>query len=392
MSGFLPGLRTRAAAAERTLVLPGASRSTLALVLAASISLPGCDDPAGMEAPRSIWSTALPGRSPFSRMGSGEGAFYLAFGDSVFGIGAEQGNIVWRAASPSEYEPANLTYSEGVVLGAAAHAFALDARSGAARWSEPLPALAAISTSDARGGLFVVATSAARVHAFDAQTGNPAWDEPVGIDSEFDVIPRTVRIIDDVVYVGGIRNYNQEGGRTGGWLLALSVADGERRWLTEIGNAEGFHSVHDGPVPADGRLLISDFFANTTHAIDPIDGSVAWSRQGLYPAVGAAQAPLVNSAVAYVASGDAHLYALDHASGAVRWRVPMQESLRAAVLCGSSLVVGGFAVSAHDPDSGVLRDWLIAHGAERHALGTPVVFDDVLAVPVDEGIRAFRCN
>jgi outer membrane protein assembly factor BamB len=351
-----------------------------------------CEDTAGLAEPENLWFTSLPGRSTFARMAAGDGAFYLGFGDSVFAISDRDGDVLWRAKSPSEFEPANLTYSGGLVFGAAAHAFALEASSGIERWSEPLPDLAALSSSAVGMGVFVVATSAAHIYAFDAQTGGSLWDVPVGIVSDFDVIPRTVRILGDVVFVGGIRNHNAEGGRAGAWLLALAIDDGQKLWLTEIGTANEFHSVHDGPVEANGRLLITDFYANTIHALDPASGSVLWSWQGQFPAVGAGWAPAVDEGSAYVASGDTYLYALDLETGRMRWRVRMQESQRTAVLCGAHLVAGGFALSTHDPASGAMRDWLIPHGAAHAALGPPVLLDRVLAVAVDEGVRAFECG
>jgi outer membrane protein assembly factor BamB len=134
---------------------------------------------------------------------------------------------------------------------------ALDAATGAERWSQPLAGLPAFGSSPAVYGAAVY-VAADELKAFDATTGVPRWSAPSGGTTPYSFVP--LRVVNGAVLVPG----------------------------------------------GDGRL----------HAVDAATGVPRWSvggtspctqRRGCDPPVPVP--PAVAGGVLYLASGDARLYA-----------------------------------------------------------------------------------
>ena len=134
--------------------------------------------------------------------------------------------------------------------------YAVDARTGRARWTFQAPA--AIKGSAALAGrLVVVGDYAGRVHALDARTGAERW-----------------------TYSGGVRFYGGPGvsggtiviGDVGGAVVALDARDGSELWRHSTGGA----FVYSSPAIAGGAVFIGSY-DGVFRALDLASGALRWS-------------------------------------------------------------------------------------------------------------------
>ena len=134
----------------------------------------------------------------------------------------------------------------------------------------------------------------------------------------------TPAVVGDLVYVGS----------TDGALYAVNRADGTQRWKFET---EG--PIASSPAVSDGMVYVSSLDGNI-YAVDIASGTVRWAfatqgerrftAPGIHGAIPRTErmpdpfdvflsSPTVVQGTIYIGSGDQHVYALDAATGALKW-------------------------------------------------------------------------
>ena len=219
---------------------------------------------------------------------------------------------------------------------------ALDAATGAVKWTRSFPTVMLGSPAYARGIVVVTTRSPGpRVVAVNAATGALLWSVPLADDSWC-----SPSIAADVVYVV----YRST-------VLALSLDRGAVLWSRPIPqDAEGWHSsptVRGGRVfvGTGGNALVTSFNAST--------GVLGWRRtlhdSNLY---GVDLGPVAADAAGrvFAATGLGTVFALSQASGAVVWQAAPVRSEYQSVAVSGSTVIGssGVAMDAFDAASGRL--------------------------------------
>ena len=141
-------------------------------------------------------------------------------------------------------------------------------------------------------------------------------------------------------------------------LYALDAASGTLRWKFATAGR-----VTSSPAVADGRVYFGSFDSNL-YALDAASGALVWkfttagerrfSGKHLHGAEPAAEvmpdpfdvflsSPVVVAGVVYFGSGDGNVYALDGASGALRWKFPTGNVVHASpALAAGTLYVGSW--------------------------------------------------
>ena len=141
-------------------------------------------------------------------------------------------------------------------------------------------------------------------------------------------------------------------------LYALDAASGALRWKFATGGR-----VTSSPAVAGGRVYLGSFDSNL-YALDAASGALVWkfttagerrfSGKHLHGAEPAAEvmpdpfdvflsSPVVVAGVVYFGSGDGNVYALDGASGALRWKFPTGNVVHASpALAAGTLYVGSW--------------------------------------------------
>lgn len=260
------------------------------------------------------------------------------------------------------------------------HAF--DAVSGAALWSRPISSGSERTFGDA-GRVFVLGYE---THAFDAASGTPLWTFESSVDTTYNT---KGAVADGRVFIGSVRS---------GAVLALDAATGAVLWRQIVhepnwtfrGRVKGL-SVHEGMLyvvvdrpyywngylqalvvvaldPATGRelwryqqgdektayqadgtlsfygdlILYADEAMREVSAFDRRTRERVWVYTTPTMWAGPRQAPAVADGVAYVANGDGRVYALDAASGRLRWKSRTEHGSYA-----SQVVCGEYVIAAH---------------------------------------------
>ncbi len=177
---------------------------------------------------------------------------------------------------------------------------ALDARTGKVRWrraigpSESSPAVA--------NGIVYFGDWRGNVYALDARTGRTRWRVRVGGE-----VKAGVAISGDRLYVGA---YD-------GHLYAFNVRTGRRFWRSSaqdrLGGRGNFYAT---PTVAYGRVYVGNTDGKV-YSYGATSGKLRWSRStGSF----VYSSPAVWKLRVYAGSHDEHLYCLDAATGRVKWR------------------------------------------------------------------------
>lgn len=241
------------------------------------------------------------------------------------------------------------------------------------------------------GETVLVATRKGEVHAIDLSTGRKA-----GMNDFGEAVEGTPVVLSGTLYVPlawGRRvlyAYDLALGRTrwrvegdpiqagvlalpgsvvvadaGGHVRALAPSDGSERWAHALEEGRGVVAT---PVLAGGRILVADDQGGVA-ALDPGSGALSWARQLDAPVYAAFAA---DAEAAYLPTTRGRFYALDAATGAVRWRMALPDT---TVHLGPPALQAGLLVFG--ASDGVVRALDAATGAVAWTTRLP----DALTAP-----------
>jgi outer membrane protein assembly factor BamB len=237
----------------------------------------------------------------------------------------------------------------------------LDAETGDVQWSVTVPKGQKSPVGTADGRAYAYAESGV-LHAVDTATGEELWRHDIGAvtradpgATEFAPLATGERV---VVPVSGTEEDVTDR------LHVLDAASGDEQFVHEVPS-----SLSGAPALAGDRILVPTV-SGRLFALDA-DGEVAWERS----TIGAPSAVAVGPAdeVAAVGTPAERLLGFDTATGEVRWRGRLQNTVFARPLVTDDRVcVGGadFVLRAFDRETGteLWRDELLTpatHGPFR---------------------------
>ena len=176
------------------------------------------------------------------------------------------------------------------------------------------------------------------INAIDLTTNDLLWDAPFGRYESTSLADPSIVVLDDTAYGAGVP----------GVMTAFDLThNGAVRWaypLDPSGATDGYFSGVSGPQVTADRVFVGTstiFDTNYIHAIDRATGARVW-RQPIANSSGLSGAPRLAGDTLLVPAGD--LLALDAATGAVRWTLPMfGRGAGTPILDGDRLFVQGAA-------------------------------------------------
>ncbi len=243
-----------------------------------------------------------------------------------------------------------LAYVQGAGL-----LYALDATTGAKKWSRTTDNANEFSTPAVSGTTVVVGSSDGGIYAFNALTGDPRWRATMTAGSY-----ASATISGGVVYIASYL----------GTVYAYDLLTGAVRWSATLGG-----NVVSSPAVDDGLVFIG-CYDGKLYALDAATGAVQWT----YTTSGVVEAPptVVNGTV-YVGNDAGIFYAVGAGSGLLAWSANRGAAIygRAAVADGLVYTgVAGGSVIAADASNGAVQ-WTAATGNTNPtgpAVGGGVVF------------------
>ncbi|MQY12969.1 Serine/threonine-protein kinase AfsK [Streptomyces sp. RB5] len=295
-------------------------------------------------------------------MAVADGRIHASDGPSLYALDATDGVERWRRATDGWVYA--LKVDGGVVVTGTrgGGVQARDALTGESLW-EIGGAQSDFETQEAgpvvHGGSVYVCGEG-RLRALDARTGAERWSYPVGDAAACGGVPvRLLPTADGAVYVAA-----------GKRLFALDAAYGMLRWSFEAPAVMLCPPAFaPGAAVGGGGVYLADYLG-TVYALDAADGRERWriateARNSIEPV-------LVTGGAVHVGSGSA-LYTLDAVAGTPKWRFATRGELIGAPVAADGRVHFGSAdhwLYAVDAVGGQLR-WKLETGGE--ITGSPVV-------------------
>lgn len=283
---------------------------------------------------------------------------FVADGRGNVGVYAATGAAGWSQTLP---KPATSpAIADGVlVIGAGDGIHALDAATGAERWLVETEKAVKSAPAIVAGQVFVGLPDGT-LAAIDLQSGAVRWRTPVS-----GPISRAASFGDGLVFVGG----------DGGTFAAVRVADGSIAWQVLLGRGDLASSAfRDGLVytasglesaaphvlfaldsvtgaerwhfdsPGGNSLFVGAVGPDLVYAVG-LDGIVYALRHGEPTWSFDAGAPIgsvasLSGGVLYVSASDGRIVALEAATGALRWEVPVDGDPGPTIAAQGRLYVG----------------------------------------------------
>ncbi|MGX7673283.1 outer membrane protein assembly factor BamB family protein [Plantactinospora sp. DSM 117369] len=203
----------------------------------------------------------------------------------------------WTFTAADETYAGPVVAAGTVYLGSAdGTLYALDAATGAVRWTHPVPEPDTTLTI-ADGVLYLAGSEL--LYALDLDTHRIRWSYRVGGS-----LRSTLSAADGLVYVA------DQHGSLGPSLYALDQATGQLRWSRNLGRSDG-----TGPTVVHGVVYVGG--DRTLYALDAGTGAVRWSYPGLPGPVGAA--PVVSERAVHITAAASYLGAFDLSDGRKLW-------------------------------------------------------------------------
>ncbi|MFI6286011.1 PQQ-binding-like beta-propeller repeat protein [Streptomyces sp. NPDC051018] len=299
------------------------------------------------------------------------GRIHASDGPTLYALDATGGQERWRLTADAWIY--SLKVGRGTVLtgtrGGGVQAW--EASNGEKLW-EITGAQTDFETQEAGPALFgdtVFVWRDARLRALEARTGAERWSYPIGDAASCGNVPVRVQPAPDgFVYVSA-----------GTRVLAVDISNGLVRWHFEAPAV--FLSppaFAPGPAVTGGGVYLADYLG-TVYALDAVTGKDRWriateSRQSIDPV-------LVTGGNVHVGSGSA-LYTLDAVTGTPMWRFAAGGEVIGAPVVADGRVHFGSAdhvLYTLDASGGQLR-WKLATGGE------------ITGSPVAEGGVVYACS
>jgi outer membrane protein assembly factor BamB len=198
--------------------------------------------------------------------------------------------------------------------------YALERASGTVRWKRDMNS--PIASSPALGTRRVFfATRDGRFHALDAATGEVRWRLAAGPDFPWPWGHESGDVYtSSPVHVDGTVIFGSGDGR----VYALDARTATERWRASTGGR-----VRSSPAVADGRVYVGSADGRV-YAFDLATGALRWrydtegvqldSRNFGYDRRTVQSSPAVSGGTVFVGARDGFLYAIDAATGTLRWR------------------------------------------------------------------------
>lgn len=284
-------------------------------------------------------------------------------GASIAALDPATGRMLWENETDDIADCTPLVV-DGTVFVTGGDLRALDAETGAVRWRRPPAQEGGFHHAGHANGLIYVGNGVSTVRACDAKTGEDRWRTPV--TGHLMAAPR---LADGAVYAS-----------CSDGLHALDATTGTHRWSA---SAEG--GLITAAAVADRRVFIGMSKSQShgvlgVRAVDAADGHTIWhtETQGF---VGSP--PILDGGVLYATEASGGVLALDPLTGAVHWRVELDDAGHGLALGRGVLYVCGVrTLTALDAAS---RTPLWSTSPDVFGLCDPLLLEDSVVLCDDSG-------
>ncbi len=165
-----------------------------------------------------------------------------------------------------------------------------------------------ISRPTVSGGRVFVNTSDDTVYAFDAGTGKWLWHYRRRSSPSSTIFGASAPLVDGNEVLAGLSD---------GFLVALSLEEGQLKWEKKLHTGNKFTDVNAHPILENGVLYISSY-DGAIYALKRQGGNVLWRFDA-----GGSKDAVIDDQRLYLPSSDGSIYALQKNNGKVLWKFAM---------------------------------------------------------------------
>jgi outer membrane protein assembly factor BamB len=182
--------------------------------------------------------------------------------------------------------------------------YSVDVENGRVNWKYELRN-PIVSRPTVNGGRVFVTTSDDTVYAFDSGTGKWLWHYRRRTSSPASILGASQPLVDGNEVLAGLSD---------GFLVALSVSDGQLKWEKKLHNGTKFTDVDAHPVLENGVIYIPSY-DGALYALRRTDGDVIWKFDA-----GGSKDVLLDDQVLYLPSSDGFIYCVQKTNGKLLWK------------------------------------------------------------------------
>jgi len=243
---------------------------------------------------------------------------------NVYALDADSGDELWRYETDSHVY-SSPTVVDGVlyVSGRDKGMYALDPATGEELWANEI-GISGASPSVVDGSVYsgsytIGGAAGGKIASFDAETGDEEWRYE-GVDS-----CSSPTVVDGTVFTGALDEY----------VYALDADTGKLTWRTALPGSQDIAS----PTVKDGTVFVTGWGSEVgLRALDADTGEQVWHA----PTYSAGhQSPTVVGDSVFVVNQNGVAYAVDRATGEVRWERRLHDGPIQNATQGSAVVVDG---------------------------------------------------
>ncbi|MGW3955423.1 outer membrane protein assembly factor BamB family protein [Streptomyces sp. NPDC004752] len=311
-----------------------------------------------------LWRTHIGGRMSAAANVTAGTAYIAAPSHGLTAVDLTDGSIRWTNVEAGFVAPpavvGDTLYSAGSF-----GVFALDTADGSVRWrkrSGLSPAQPVVAN-----GLVHTIHNGQCVRTLDAVTGRRRWTTKYRPDYPYD---GALVLADGILYAG----------TPDGHVLALAPVTGKPYWKQRVSGC-----VNTAPLVHGGTLYVNNGRGEHVLALDSATGTQLWRTLLPTPFGALHTTPAIDGSTLYVGCRDGRLWALDAATGAVRWHVPTGGRVDSSPYVLDGTVYFGSEdghLWAVDAENGRVR-WKVRTAGEVHS--SPVVVNGVVYVGSFDG-------
>jgi outer membrane protein assembly factor BamB len=368
-------------------------RGALGGALAAALVLSGCEAIFGggdRDEDHLLWKVASV--SGYGGRPAAEAGRVYVFADSgLAAFDAATGRMLWHPRLRGGGNSANIVERDGALYSAEVEVVrSYDAATGAIRWEQRPSRSADYAESAVDDRAMYVGTREHRVIALARGDGRVLWEVDAGPGWQHAAAVSGLSVSGDTVYASIRRDLSSNGFDAAAVIVALDRGTGRELWRYQ---SEGTKSNAVGAPVVAGRLLVtSSEYDNSVFAVDRFTGREVWRTLGRRGFVGPIESPHVVDGVIYIGMGDTYVYAMDLATGTVKWSTKTASSVVGIGVCGERVIVDNFDIEVIDRRSGKHLDVALLSDQSDFATSGVAVSGGRAFVAGTRHLYAVRCD
>lgn len=183
-----------------------------------------------------------------------------------------------------------------------------------------------VSRPAVSGGRLFLTTTDDTVYAFDAGTGKWLWHYRRRSSQTSTILGASAPLIDGNEVIAGLSD---------GFLVALSIPDGQLKWERKLTQSTKFTDVDAHPVLDNGVVYVPSY-DGSLYALKRQGGEILWRFDA-----GGSKRVVIEESRLFLPSSDGNVYALQKSNAKVLWKFELDKGVPTQLIVTDRYVIAG---------------------------------------------------